>query len=58
MCVSAGGSDAERDRLNSENEQLRSALRRTEAAVKQATHDAVVKYAAMETRCQVYTHGM
>jgi len=56
VCVSSvglGGGDAERDRLTSENEELRCALQRTEAAMKQTTQDAETSMAVMHTRCQV-----
>jgi len=55
-CVfSTSSSDAERDHLMNENEQLRSELRRKEAAMKHATHDAETTIAVMQTRCQVHT---
>jgi len=37
--VVGGGSDADRERVISENEQLRGELRRTEGALKQATQE-------------------
>jgi len=53
-----GVSDAERARLAGENERLRCAVQRAEAAMKQAMHDGETTVAVMQTRCQVHTLGM
>jgi len=58
VCINVGVSDAERARLAGENERLRCAVQRAEAAMKQAMHDGETTVAVMQTRCQVHTLGM